>query len=188
MTPPRRFGFGASAPHPSRVSWCWGPSNCWLRRSRASTGITASCARRTRRWWRGCWRSGGWCGLRDRGEQETSATRGDRLTAVFLFRRATCQSCLHVRAPNGCGAIPRPPVRAPGADGGAAGGEAVARSGASAIRPPVSNPYQLHPHRPLTPGGPIYIQGGSMWLNILSGAIMLSMEAWMQAWEWIWYD
>jgi hypothetical protein len=27
-----------------------------------------------------------------------------------------------------------------------------------------------------------------MWQSIVSGAIMLSMEAWMQASEWFWFD
>jgi hypothetical protein len=37
-------------------------------------------------------------------------------------------------------------------------------------------------------GGPFHIQGGTMWSNILTGAITLTLEAWMQVSEWLWFD
>ena len=35
--------------------------------------------------------------------------------------------------------------------------------------------------------GPFHIQGGTMWVNIISGAFMLILEAWMELTIWFWF-
>jgi hypothetical protein len=40
----------------------------------------------------------------------------------------------------------------------------------------MSGPFHIHPK-----------ENSLMWVNILSGAIMLTMEAWMQFGQWAWF-